>query len=86
MREQMSAWEGFRFAADEYREIDDERVLVLVRRGGRGKVSGLELEQLRTHGAHVLHVRDGKVTRFVVYNDRERALANLGLAPEGDSP
>jgi ketosteroid isomerase-like protein len=86
MRDWLTAWEDFRFAADEYREIDDERVLVLVRLGGRGRASGLEVGDMRAQGAHVFHLSDGKVTRFVVYMDRGRALADLGLASEGGSP
>ena len=33
-REFLSAWEDYSIEAEEYRELDDERVLVLVRRGG----------------------------------------------------
>jgi ketosteroid isomerase-like protein len=84
-RSWMSVWEDFRFEADGYRELDDENVLVLVHRGGRGKASRLELEQMRTEGAHLFQVRGGKVTRLVHYLDRERALADLGLAPEAGS-
>ena len=40
----LGAWEDVRFEAEEYRELDDGRVLVLVHvTGGRGKTSGLEL-------------------------------------------
>jgi ketosteroid isomerase-like protein len=74
-----SAWEDFRVEVDEYRELDGERVLVLYRRSGRGKTSGLEIGQMRTKGASLLHVRDGKVTRVVIYFDREPAFADLGL-------
>ena len=75
----LDAWEGYRVAADGYRELDGERVLVLVNRTGRGKTSGLELEQVRTKGAQLFHVRGGRVTRFVTYWEVERALADLGL-------
>ena len=85
-RDFVSAWEDLRTEAEEYRELDDEQVLVLDHRSGRGKTSGLELSQIRTQGAHLCHIRDGKVTRLVRYMDRDRALADLGLAPEGDAP
>jgi ketosteroid isomerase-like protein len=81
-----SAWEELRFEADEYRALDDDRVLVLYRwSGGRGKASGVEVGQIRSEGANVFHVRGGKVTRMVNYLDRDRAFADLGLAPEGDA-
>ena len=75
----LDAWDEFRVVADEYRELDDERVLVFDHRSGRGRVSGLELGQMRTQSAHVFHVCDGKVTKLVAYADRDRALADLGL-------
>jgi ketosteroid isomerase-like protein len=82
LRDFLNAWEGLRNEAEEYRELDDERVLVLVRYSGRGKSSGLELAQMGTPAANLFHVRDGKVTKSVHYWDRERALAEVGLAPD----
>ena len=81
-RDAVSAWEAYRIEADDYRELDDERVLVLTRRGGRGKTSGLELGQIGTRGANLFHIRGGKVTRLVSYGNRNRALGDLGLAAE----
>jgi ketosteroid isomerase-like protein len=78
-REWLSAWEGFTTHAQEYRELDDDRVLVLTSYSGRGKTSGLKLEQMRAKGAGVAEIRNGKVTRLVWYADRDRALADLGL-------
>ena len=85
-RDRLSTSEAARIEADEYRELDGERILVLTRGIGRGKKSGLELRHAETQGAHLFHVRQGKVTRFVAYWDRDRALADVGLAPEGDAP
>jgi ketosteroid isomerase-like protein len=79
-REVLNAWEDFRVTADEYRELDSERVLVLISWSGRGKRSGVEIDKVRAKGAGVYRVRDGKVTEIVHYWDRERALADLGLA------
>jgi ketosteroid isomerase-like protein len=82
-REFLSTWEdGYRTEADDYRELDGERVLVTNYYIGRGKTSGLEVGQIRAKGANVFHVRDGKVTRFVMYWDYTRAFADLGLATE----
>jgi ketosteroid isomerase-like protein len=80
-RDVLDAFEDYRYVVDEYRELDDERVLAIFHRSGRGRMSGLELGQMG-QGAHVFHVRDGKVTRMVLYFDRDRALAHLGLASE----
>ena len=81
-RSALSGWEDFRAEAEEYRELDDGSVLVLLRAGsGRGKMSGLEIRHMRTKGANLFHIRGGSVTRLLIYLDRERALADLDLAP-----
>jgi ketosteroid isomerase-like protein len=85
-RDFLSAWEEVRQDPEEYRELDSERVLVLVHLTARGKTSGLEIGQMRTEGAGVFHVRGGKVIRLVYYLVREHALADLGLPPESHEP
>jgi hypothetical protein len=54
-REQLSAWEEFRPEVEEFRELDDEHILVLTHRRGRGKTSGLDLGEMRAKGAHLWH-------------------------------
>jgi ketosteroid isomerase-like protein len=73
------AWDDWRVEAEEYRELGADRVLVLVHMSGRGKTSGVEVGQLRAHGANLFHMGGGKVTRLVIYFDAEQALADLGL-------
>jgi ketosteroid isomerase-like protein len=75
----ITAWKDLRIEAKDYRELDDQRVLVHVDDSGRGKASGLEVGQIRTQGANLFHLRGGKVTRYVNYFDREFAFADLGL-------
>jgi len=84
-RDWLSAWEDFRSEAEEYRELDDESVLVLAHFSARGTTSGLEVGKIWTKGAALFHLRAGKVTRLVVYWDRQRMLADLDLAPEAGS-
>ena len=83
-RDWLGAWEEYRVEVEEYRELDRERILVLMLHCGRGKTSGLDAGQLgeeaKRAGANVVHVRDGKVTRIVLYWDRERALEAVGLS------
>jgi ketosteroid isomerase-like protein len=65
--------------ADEIRELDEERILAFVRHSGRGKSSGVEIQ---AEHVHVIHVRDGKVTRLVAYYERDRALGAVRLPNE----
>lgn len=81
----IEAWEEWRVEAEEYRELDDKRVLVLARWSGRGKTSGLELGQMRTRAASLFHISDEKVTTLVLYWNGERALADLEIAREDGS-
>jgi ketosteroid isomerase-like protein len=84
-RDFMQAWEDYRLEAEEYREVDGERVLVLHHPAARGKRSGVDLGHLRMKTANVFHVRGGKVTRLAAYFSSERALADLGLPPKHGS-
>jgi len=78
-RDWLRAWREFRAESEEYLRVDDERILVLVRNSGRGRASGLEIAARSV--ANLFHVRAGKVTRIVVYLDREHAFADLGVRP-----
>jgi ketosteroid isomerase-like protein len=79
-RKRLSGFADVRVEAEEYRELDDTHVLVLVRDSGVAKTSGIDLTQIGgERSASLFSLRDGKVTRLVVYFDRDRALADLGL-------
>ena len=79
-RQWLAAWDGYQATAEEFRELDGERVLVLGRMGGRGKTSGVSVE---TEFANLLHVRDEKISRLCLYSNRDGAFTDLGLAAEG---
>jgi ketosteroid isomerase-like protein len=85
-RDFIAAWEDQHVEIDEYRELDDERVLVLGAFKGRGKASGVDLQELWPKGANLFRVHDGKVIALVVYFDRAHALADLALATDDDTP
>ncbi len=69
---------GYRFDIEETRDTGD-RVFVLVTHHGRGRHSGVRVEQC---GAHVYTLRHGKVSRIEIWVDqdaREAALEAVGL-------
>ena len=78
-RSWLSAFEDFGAEAEDYLEIDDERVLVPLHNTGRGKASGLDIGQVQSRGANLFHIRGGKVTKLVTYMNREQALEAVGL-------
>jgi ketosteroid isomerase-like protein len=80
-RETLGVWEDVRTEVEECRELDDERVFVLLSWSGRGRTSGFDLADVPWKGANLFHLRNGRVTRLVAYWNRERAFADLGLAP-----
>jgi ketosteroid isomerase-like protein len=76
----LRAWRDFRAEPEEFFVVDGQRVLVFVHNSGRGRTSGLEIEQRSV--ANFFEIRNGKVVRFVLYWDRDRALADLGLTED----
>lgn len=82
----LDAWEGIRTEVEECRELDAEHVLMLHHTSGAGRRVDWRLAQTSTKSATVFHIRAGKVTRLVIYWDRQHALAELGLPLEPVSP
>jgi ketosteroid isomerase-like protein len=70
-----SAWEDFRFLAQDFRDLGDS-VLVLGRLEGRGRGGGLPIDS--PVGA-VWDLRDGQVFRLRAYLDQSEALEAVGL-------
>ena len=79
-RDWLSGWDEYRVETDDYRELDEERVLVLIRSSAHGKSGGLVVGQMRAKGAVLYHLSAGKVTRLVYYWDRDLAFADVGLS------
>jgi hypothetical protein len=78
-RDYISDWHDVRADPEEFREIDSERVLVLLNFVGQGRTSGIEVAQARSRGANLFEISGGAVTKLVLYFDRDNALADLGL-------
>jgi len=75
----LSTWKDWHVEVEDYREIGEEQVVVPLRISGRGKTSGLDMSARATN---VYTLRSGMVTKIVLYWDRDRAFADLGLMPD----
>jgi ketosteroid isomerase-like protein len=76
MTEWTGAWEDWRMEPERYVDVDDDRVLLLWVERGRGKGSGVDMEQ---RGATLMTLRDGRVASCVLYLDRAKAFADAGI-------
>jgi ketosteroid isomerase-like protein len=75
MRRWLGAWDDYRMEVDEYVDAGDS-VLIFFRESGRGKGSGVWIEQ-SVAGVWTLH--GGKVVRVAPFLDRSEALEAVGL-------
>jgi uncharacterized protein len=82
LRTWLSEWEFWRAEAEEFLDFGDH-VVVLAVYHGRGRGSGVEIEQ---DGAHVFKLRDGKVVRLEIFASREKAIASAQAAIASDEP
>jgi hypothetical protein len=76
----LRGWTDFRAEPHDYLVLDGERILALVHNSATGRTSGLQLEQRSV--ANLFEFREGKVVRLVIYLERQRAFADLGLSPD----
>ena len=74
-REWGEAWEESDFELDELIPAG-ERVVSVVTRHGRGRVSGIEVE---TPGAVLWTIHEGKASRMVLFSTKADALEAVGL-------
>ena len=70
-------WAELSFEPERFVDLDDERVLVLVRGHATGKGSGVTVE---IRAAHEFTIRNGLLVRFKVYANQAQALQVAGLS------
>jgi ketosteroid isomerase-like protein len=76
MRDFLSSWQDVRFEATHFRETGGS-VLVMVRRTGTGRRSGLLIQD---DVAHVWTFRGSQVVRLEVFENLTQALEAVGLS------
>jgi ketosteroid isomerase-like protein len=79
MRDWLNAWEGLRQVLESVHELEDGRVLALHRFSGRGRSSGLPVDESTAECAALFEFRGGKVSKLTHYFDRARGLEAAAL-------
>jgi ketosteroid isomerase-like protein len=69
-REWFDAWGEFRMEPGEFVEVGDRFVVVTLHQSAIGKGSGIRVE---VDVSYLFEIRDGRVSRFHLYRDREQA-------------
>ena len=84
-RSMLDAWVNLRAVPESFHELDDGRILVFLRNEGRGRSSGIDVQEISVESANLFDLRDGKVTKLVLYWERQRAVDAVGFRPDGKS-
>jgi ketosteroid isomerase-like protein len=74
-RDWITPWDSIRGEVDEWIDAGDQ-VIAIVHERGRGKLSGVDVEQWN---AHVWTLRNGKLFRLRIYASKLEALEAVGL-------
>jgi ketosteroid isomerase-like protein len=75
-RDAAEEWDFLRIDAAEYREVEDEQVLILGHMEGRGRASGMDL---RVPAAWVMRFKSARLVALRAYSKYEDALEAVGL-------
>jgi ketosteroid isomerase-like protein len=76
MTEWGEVWDEWEIATEGYLDADGDKVLILWRERGRGKGSGVRLEQ---SGANLVTVDSGRIVHIRMYVNRTEALEAAGV-------
>ena len=76
LAEWLGTWEEWREEVEETRDVGNH-VLVISTQRGRGKGSGIEMEN---RFAMLYEIQDGKIARWTIYDDLPKALTAAGLS------
>jgi ketosteroid isomerase-like protein len=84
-RSMLDAWVDLRAIPESFHELDDGRVLVFLRNEGRGRSSGIDVQEISIKSANLFEFREGKVAKLVLYWERQHAVDEVGFPPQGGS-